>query len=64
MISAWIEKALTGRLWILIVTIGIVIAGFYSIGKLPIDAVPDITNVSVMVNTKTGALAPEEVERT
>ncbi|MGB4270135.1 MAG: CusA/CzcA family heavy metal efflux RND transporter [Spirochaetota bacterium] len=64
MISAWIEKALTGRLWVLLITLGLVIAGFYSIGKLPIDAVPDITNVSVMVNTKTGALAPEEVEKT
>lgn len=32
--------------------------------RLPVDAVPDITNVQVMINTQTGALAPEEIETT
>src|SRR5690606_36603853 len=30
---------------------------------LPIDAVPDITNVQVQVNTKVDGLGPEEIER-
>ncbi|MCX8123052.1 MAG: CusA/CzcA family heavy metal efflux RND transporter [Spirochaetes bacterium] len=64
MISEWIAKALRGRLWVILLTIAVIISGVYSISKLSIDAVPDITNVSVMVNTKTGALAPEEVEKT
>ncbi|MGQ9842521.1 MAG: efflux RND transporter permease subunit [Spirochaetota bacterium] len=64
MITAWIENALRGRLWIILGVVAVIIVGFYSISKLPVDAVPDITNVSVMVNTKTGALAPEEVEKT
>jgi len=64
MIIALIEKALHGRLWIILGIIAVIIVGIYSISKLPVDAVPDITNVSVMVNTKTGALAPEEVEKT
>ena len=31
--------------------------------KLPIDAVPDVTNVQVQVLTTAPALGPEEVER-
>ncbi len=38
--------------------------GFYSMGHLAIDAVPEITPVQVMVNTKTGALDPEQIEKT
>ncbi len=38
-------------------------AGVYSFNKLPIDAVPDITNVQVQVNTQVGNLPPEEIER-
>ncbi len=38
--------------------------GFYALSKTPVDAVPDITPVQVMVNTKTGALDPEQIEKT
>ena len=31
---------------------------------LPIDAVPDITNTQVQINTLVEGLAPEEIERT
>jgi cobalt-zinc-cadmium resistance protein CzcA len=40
------------------------IAGFYSFQYLPIDAVPDITNNQVQINTVIEGLAPEEIERT
>jgi heavy metal efflux system protein len=36
--------------------------GYYALEQLPIDAVPDITNIQVMVNVKTGSLAPEQIE--
>jgi cobalt-zinc-cadmium resistance protein CzcA len=39
------------------------IGGAYSALRLPIDAVPDMTNVQVQVATKAGALSPLEVER-
>ncbi|MBI4242444.1 MAG: efflux RND transporter permease subunit [Candidatus Rokubacteria bacterium] len=39
-------------------------AGLFSLAHIPIDAVPDITPVQVMVNTKTGALDPEQIEKT
>lgn len=63
MINKLFEWSLTHRYTVILVTCAIVILGVYSMTRLPIDAVPDITNVSVMVNTKTGALAPEEIER-
>ncbi|MGE5085950.1 MAG: efflux RND transporter permease subunit, partial [Bacillota bacterium] len=37
--------------------------GVFSLGRLPIDAVPDITQVQVMINAKTGPLSPEQIER-
>ena len=37
--------------------------GIFALRQLPIDAVPDITNVQVMVNSKTGSLSPEQIER-
>jgi cobalt-zinc-cadmium resistance protein CzcA len=38
-------------------------AGVYSLIKLPIDAVPDVTNVQVQVLTAAPSLAPLEIER-
>ncbi len=63
MIQKMIDWALRSRLWILLINLAVVLAGIYSLTNISIDAVPDITNVSVMVNTKTGALAPEEIEK-
>ena len=37
--------------------------GVYSLGRLPIDAVPDITNNQVQVNTVVASLSPVEVEK-
>jgi cobalt-zinc-cadmium resistance protein CzcA len=37
--------------------------GVYNYGRLPIDAVPDITNVQVQINTAAPGYAPIEVEQ-
>ncbi len=51
--------------WLVILLTGLVaVAGWEAFKALPIDAVPDITNVQVQVNTFLEALGPEEVERT
>ncbi|PSJ16581.1 efflux RND transporter permease subunit [Nitrosomonas supralitoralis] len=39
------------------------IIGIYSYQKLPIDAVPDITNVQVQINTAAAGYSPIEVEQ-
>jgi cobalt-zinc-cadmium resistance protein CzcA len=38
--------------------------GLYSLASIPVDAVPDITSAQVVVNTKTKALDPEQIEKT
>ncbi|MFT5759479.1 MAG: cobalt-zinc-cadmium resistance protein CzcA, partial [Alteromonadaceae bacterium] len=37
--------------------------GLWNFTKLPIDAVPDITNVQVMINTEAAGYTPLEVEQ-
>lgn len=64
MLERLIAKAMHSKLWVLSITTAVIAMGIYSLSRMPIDAVPDITNVSVMVNATTGALAPEEIERT
>lgn len=41
----------------------VALGGWFAFQSLPIDAVPDITNVQVQVNTPVAALSPEEIER-
>ena len=41
----------------------VVIAGIWSYQKLPIDAVPDITNVQVQINTHAPGYSPLEAEQ-
>jgi len=42
----------------------LIAGGIFSFQSLPIDAVPDITNNQVQINTTIEGLAPEEIERT
>ncbi len=64
MFSKIIRLALENRPAVLGVTFLLCAAGLFYTFKLPVDAVPDITNVQSMVITKTGALDPERVEAT
>lgn len=50
------------RWLILLATLGMAALGILNFGRLPIDAVPDITNVQVQINTSVTALSPVEVE--
>ncbi|MGV3772129.1 MAG: efflux RND transporter permease subunit [Verrucomicrobiales bacterium] len=58
-----IEIALRNRGVVLLATALLIGAGLFSAVKLPIDAVPDITNPQVQINTAVPALAPEEIEK-
>ncbi|MBK6517632.1 MAG: CusA/CzcA family heavy metal efflux RND transporter [Polyangiaceae bacterium] len=51
------------RVAVLVITACVAVFGGYNFTRLPIDAVPDITNVQVQINTPVEALAPVEVER-
>jgi cobalt-zinc-cadmium resistance protein CzcA len=47
----------------MIAVLGIAVLGIFNFNKLPIDAVPDITNVQVQINTEAPAMSPLEVEK-
>ena len=51
------------RWYVLVFTLAAAIAGGFAIAALPIDAVPDITNVQVQVNAFAPALSPVEIEK-
>ena len=59
-----LEAALRNRMWVVLGVMLVAAAGVFSMAGIPLDAVPDITNVQVMVNTKTAALDPEQIEKT
>jgi len=63
MISRILEFALRQRALVLLATLMVIGFGVWSSARLPIDAVPDITNVQVQINTEVPALAPEEIEK-
>ncbi|MHC5541857.1 efflux RND transporter permease subunit, partial [Singulisphaera rosea] len=63
MFDKLIDVSLRNRPMVLLGVIALLGTGLYSLGELPIDAVPDITNVQVMALTNAPALGPEEVER-
>ncbi|HAO78260.1 MAG TPA: CusA/CzcA family heavy metal efflux RND transporter [Verrucomicrobia subdivision 3 bacterium] len=63
MIARILEFSLRQRAFVLLATALLVGVGLWSASQLPIDAVPDITNVQVQINTEVPALAPEETER-
>jgi len=48
---------------ILVLVLAVATLGLWSFTKLPIDAVPDITNVQVIINTEAAGYTPLEVEQ-
>lgn len=64
MLNKIIHFSIYNRGVVLFLTVLLVVAGVYSFQHLPIDAVPDITNNQVQINTVIEGLAPEEIERT
>jgi cobalt-zinc-cadmium resistance protein CzcA len=63
MLNRILEFAVKQRLFVVIATLALIAVGIWSVMRLPIDAVPDITNIQVQVNTSVPALAPEEIEK-
>ncbi|HEX3007957.1 MAG TPA: CusA/CzcA family heavy metal efflux RND transporter, partial [Bacteroidales bacterium] len=63
MFNSIIHFSIRNKLFVAI-TIGfLLIAGIYSMLRLPVDAVPDITNNQVQIVTVAPSLAPQEVEK-
>ncbi|OFW39432.1 MAG: cation transporter [Acidobacteria bacterium RIFCSPLOWO2_12_FULL_67_14b] len=63
MIERIIQFSIAQRWIVLSATLGIAVLGVYNYQRLPIDAVPDITNVQVQINTEAPGYSPLEAEQ-
>jgi cobalt-zinc-cadmium resistance protein CzcA len=58
-----IRLAIEHRWLVMLAVLGMAGLGIYNYQRLPIDAVPDITNVQVQINTSAPGYSPLEVEQ-
>ncbi len=63
MINQIINFALHNRFVVIILVLLLIVVGTMSLLHLPVDAVPDVTNVQVQVLTTSPALGPVEIEQ-
>jgi cobalt-zinc-cadmium resistance protein CzcA len=63
MIARIVTWSVERRWLVLLLTLAAAIGGAVSLSRLPIDAVPDITNNQVQVNVRAPALSPELIEK-
>ncbi len=63
MFDAIIRFSLGNKLIVILGVVALVIAGTYSASRIPLDAVPDITNNQVQIVSLAPTFAPEEVEQ-
>jgi len=63
MLARIIGFSIRQRWFVLAVVVLLCALGVYSATKLPIDAVPDITNVQVQINTEAEGFSPLEAEQ-
>ncbi|WP_103072006.1 CusA/CzcA family heavy metal efflux RND transporter [Aquimarina sediminis] len=63
MINRLIEFSINNKFVIGLFTLALIVAGIYSIKKVPVDAVPDITNNQVQIITQAPNLGTEDIEQ-
>ena len=63
MLEKVLQFSIRHRWFILMASLAVAALGAYNYKNLPIDAVPDITNVQVMINTEAPGYSPLETEQ-
>ena len=63
MINQIIHFSIQNKLIIALFTLCLIVTGIWSLSKIPLDAVPDITNNQVQVITQAPNLATEDIEQ-
>jgi cobalt-zinc-cadmium resistance protein CzcA len=63
MFNKIIDFSINNKLVVGLMVLALIVWGTYSLTRLPVDAVPDITNNQVQVVTSSPTLAAQEVER-
>lgn len=62
MLKAIIEFSLKNKFLVLAATLALVAAGIYSLKKIPLDAIPDLSDTQVIVYTEWAGQAPQIVQ--
>src|SRR5690606_7162603 len=63
MIDVILRSSIRHRVLVMFLVLLLAALGVWSFQKLPIDAVPDITNVQVQINTEAAGYSPLEIEQ-
>ena len=63
MLEHTVHFSIRHRWLVLIIVLGLMLLGVYNFNRLAIDAVPDITNVQVQINTEAAGYSPLEMEQ-
>jgi len=63
MLNRIINFSLAHRWLVILTAAGLAALGVYNFDRLPIDAIPDITNVQVQINTEAPGYSPLEAEQ-
>ena len=63
MLQRILEISIHQRIPVLLAALALALLGFWSFQQLKIDAVPDITNVQVQINTEVEGYTPQEAEQ-
>src|SRR6266571_9372118 len=63
MINSLLSFSIRAHWPIVFLTIIVAVYGSYELTRLPLDALPDITNKQVMINYAAPSLGPEDVEK-
>jgi cobalt-zinc-cadmium resistance protein CzcA len=63
MFERLIRAAIAQRWLVMLLVLGMAALGVYNYQRLPVDAVPDITNVQVQINTAAPGYSPLETEQ-
>ena len=58
-----IQFSIYNAIWVMLFIVAWIAVGIYSYQKLPIDAVPDITNTQVQINTQANGFTALEIEQ-
>jgi Cu(I)/Ag(I) efflux system membrane protein CusA/SilA len=62
MIARWIDWCARNRFLVFAATLGLVMAGIWAIARIPLDALPDISDVQVIVHTPWNGEPPNIIE--
>lgn len=62
MINAIIRWSISNRFLVLVATIALTLGGLYSVKNTPVDAIPDLSDVQVIIKTNYPGQAPQVVE--